>query len=412
MGVTKYRDPVTGQWIAESKYEIETIPKMHIGAEAPTDSSVQVWIKEVDLADEMFIPTASEIETLIDEKVAEAVGDVGGGGATVDGAVQGNLLTVDASGNITDAGINASGLANGSYVVGKANTANTATTATNATKLNGQDASYYATEQDFVNLAMDLSNATGSWTENNFPDTDTLNTYKIIYLDPNGSDDNDGLTQEEPMLTINEALKRYKGAYNLELSLAHGTYPLDAYYEINGFNYIHFRGRSSTTSDVIINCTGGELIFTGGTVYMNCLTLNLEGAMVLRSCDANIMTVAFVPSNNDISGLVDVMYGHAAIGQCTFGSCDYAIGSIGSFVGSFNNAAISGATIGSAHYTNQGGLVIENWSGSADLINENGVGSVISTSSTPTTTAQVRTTTLATSTPDSINDGAIVAVYE
>ena len=310
------------------------------------------------------------------------------------------------------------------------NITNGTTMVGNAEKLNNHDVNYFATASSVEELRQAIESGSevgdadqiGALTSDNFPNVSGLNVSKTIYLSPTGSNENDGLTIETPMLSIEEAIKRYKGAYGITLNLAVGTYEMNASEQINGFNRISLVGKSSDgkTPEVIINATGGSLTFSDGVVLCSNVTFNTDSGIMFNNCEARFVTCGFYPiGETSISYMIKAYYGHLSIGQSTFGNCSTAIMCQSGVVNSFNNSVAEGSTINRAHMATHSAIIVEQCSAAlstATASNHNTIssgGTVISTGNTRSYDEfQVRTTTLLDSVPTTCMDGSIVAVYE
>lgn len=95
------------------------------------------------------------------------------------------------------------------------------------TALDGKANATHSHEQSEVNgLATALNGkANTNHTHIVYSSTASVSAYKLIYVAPNGSDNNAGFTATAPMATIKGAIKKYADIYkSLDIRLADGTY--------------------------------------------------------------------------------------------------------------------------------------------------------------------------------------------
>ena len=102
----------------------------------------------------------------------------------------------------------------------------------------------------------------------------SASTYKLVYVGPNGSDDNEG-TQAAPMATIKNAIRKYAEKYKyLDIRLLDGTYNEDIGAIGTDVANLSIRSASENKDAVTINMAT-QLDLNSGTVRLYNMTLNV-----------------------------------------------------------------------------------------------------------------------------------------
>lgn len=202
----------------------------------------------------------------------------------------------------------------------------------------------------------------------------SFTTNLTVYVAPDGNDDNDGLTVEAPMASINGAWRRLFRDYNLNgytatIKLADGTYAEQVEFSgvpVGAAGSVYLVGNTSAPSAVLIQpsnpaaYTGGRAVVLDGGVDVDINGVTLLGYMGLQvgpMSRANVRNVHFGTATGpqiamDFGGVVQ-MYGDVV----ATGAASYCIratrgGTFVAYSGStltILSGAYSDATIGVDH---------------------------------------------------------------
>lgn len=114
----------------------------------------------------------------------------------------------------------------------------------------------------------------------------SASTYKLVYVGPDGSDDNDGASQSAPMATVKGAIRKYAERHKfLDIRLLDGTYNEDIGAIGTDVANLSIRSVSENKDAVTINMAT-QLDLNSGTVRLYNMTLNVTVTGV-RGISAN-----------------------------------------------------------------------------------------------------------------------------
>ncbi len=144
----------------------------------------------------------------------------------------------------------------------------------------------------------------------------TVSSYKLIYLAMNGNDNNNGFSQSAPMKTIKGALKKYADKYKfLDLRLADGTYTEDVGTIALDQCNLSIRSVSEDKDKVTLNMqTTMELSICEMRMYNMTLNVPITGIRVI-SVNAGVFyayAVRFNVPTNSNSNCINVYNGSSA----------------------------------------------------------------------------------------------------
>ena len=140
---------------------------------------------------------------------------------------------------------------------------------------------------------------------------------KTIYIAPNGNDENDGLTKDKPMLTVNKVISKYND--NITIIPANGTYDQQIYVENK--NYIKIAP--------LVNSTNLNVIFTrtseqNGHKFALCNHVELcnitfdgsvNAVMEIASCQTATVSHCTAKNSKTLSGF-KVNQSNAVFNNC------------------------------------------------------------------------------------------------
>ena len=209
--------------------------------------------------------------------------------------------------------------------------------------------------------------AASNHTHQIYSSTQSVSSFKIIYIATNGNDNNNGFTQTTPMATIKAALKKYADSYKfIDIRLADGTYTENiGAIAIDSCN-LSIRSISEDMDKVTINMTSA-IEFSVNEARMYNITLNVTDASVRNvSVNAGVLyaySVRFnVPTSSNMS-CVSVYNGtscflmncvlNSGTGSST-GACVY--GNQAMMIKAIN--CTSERTVATAFYANNGSEII------------------------------------------------------
>ena len=103
----------------------------------------------------------------------------------------------------------------------------------------------------------------------------SASTYKLVYVGPNGNDNNNGASQSAPMATVKAAIRKYAESYKfLDIRLLDGTYNEDLGAIGTDVANLSIRSVSENKDAVTINMAT-QLDLNSGTVRLYNMTLNV-----------------------------------------------------------------------------------------------------------------------------------------
>lgn len=103
----------------------------------------------------------------------------------------------------------------------------------------------------------------------------SASTYKLVYVGPNGNDNNNGASQTAPMATVKAAIRKYAESYKfLDIRLLDGTYNEDLGAIGTDVANLSIRSVSENKDAVTINMAT-QLDLNSGTVRLYNMTLNV-----------------------------------------------------------------------------------------------------------------------------------------
>lgn len=187
-----------------------------------------------------------------------------------------------------------------------------------ATALNGKaNTSHTHAQSDVTGLSTALAGkADANHTHILYHSTQTVSSYKLIYLATNGNDNNNGFSQSTPMKTIKCALKKYADKYKfLDIRLADGTYTEDiGAVAIDQCN-LSIRSISEDKDKVTLNMqTTMELSICEMRMYNMTLNVPITGIRAI-SVNAGVFyayAVRFNVPTNSNSSCINVYNGSSA----------------------------------------------------------------------------------------------------
>lgn len=187
-----------------------------------------------------------------------------------------------------------------------------------ATALNGKaNASHTHAQSDVTGLSTALAGkADANHTHILYHSTQTVSSYKLIYLATNGNDNNNGFSQSTPMKTIKGALKKYADKYKfLDIRLADGTYTEDiGTIAIDQCN-LSIRSISEDKDKVTLNMqTTMELSICETRMYNMTINVPITGIRAI-SVNAGVFyayAVRFNVPTNSNSSCINVYNGSSA----------------------------------------------------------------------------------------------------
>lgn len=187
-----------------------------------------------------------------------------------------------------------------------------------ATALNGKaNTSHTHAQSDVTGLSTALAGkADANHTHILYHSTQTVSSYKLIYLATNGNDNNNGFSQSTPMKTIKGALKKYADKYKfLDIRLADGTYTEDiGAVAIDQCN-LSIRSISEDKDKVTLNMqTTMELSICEMRMYNMTLNVPITGIRAI-SVNAGVFyayAVRFNVPTNSNSSCINVYNGSSA----------------------------------------------------------------------------------------------------
>lgn len=217
-----------------------------------------------------------------------------------------------------------------------------------------------------------LSDALGGKANTNhthilYHSTQTVSSYKLIYLATNGNDNNNGFSQSAPMKTIKGTLKKYADKYKfLDLRLADGTYTEDIGTIALDQCNLSIRSISEDKDKVTLNMqTTMEFSVCEMRMYNMTLNVPITGVRVI-SVNAGVFyayAVRFNVPTNSNSSCINVYNGSSAFlmncilnsgtGSST-GSCVY--GNQAMMIKAIN--CTSERTVATAFYAHNGTEII------------------------------------------------------